>query len=164
MNKNDVLELLEYNRWAKERLIASLQQIRQDDFEKDLHSSHGGIRGTLLHILSSVNIWSSRLAGEAIVPLDNDKLKAVYDFKNEWDGLERKLSGLIDKFTDEQLQSRFEYQDTKGNNYSHPRVWALQHFVNHFTYHRGQIVAMQRQLGYKPVNTDLIGFYRERGR
>jgi len=162
MNKDDVLEFLEYNRWARERLIASLEQMKQEDFEKDLHSSHGGIRGTLLHILFAENIWSRRLAGEAMIPLDDAKLKDVNDFKNEWNKLEDKLSGLVKTLTDEQLHSRFEYQDTKGNKYSQPRIWALQQLSNHFTYHRGQIVAMQRQLGYKPVNTDLIGFYRKK--
>lgn len=75
---------------------------------------------------------------------------------------DKKFLDLVNGFTDEQLQSRLEYQDMKGNKYSHPRVWALQQLFNHFTYHRGQIVTMQRQLGYKPANTDLIGFYREK--
>ena len=162
MNKNDVLELLEYNRWAKERMITSLEQMKPEDFEKDLHSSHGGIRGTLLHVLFALNAWSGRLTGTTMAPLDDKKLKNVSDFKYEWDRLEKTLWDVADKFTDEQLQSRFEYQDTKGNKYSQPRIWALQQLFNHFTYHRGQIVAMQRQLGYQPVNTDLIRFYREK--
>ena len=162
MDKSDVLELLNYNRWAKEKLIVSLEQVTQEDFEKDMHSSHGGIRGTLLHILFAVNAWSSRLKGEAMVPLDNASLMTVNDFKIEWNRLEEKLMGLVDVLSEEDLRSRFEYQDTKGNRYSQPKMWALQQLFNHFTYHRGQIVAMQRQLGYKPANTDLIAFYREK--
>jgi len=162
MNKNDVLELLEYNRWAKERLIGSLEQMKPEDFEKDLRSSHGGIRGTLLHVLFALNTWSGRLMGDTMAPLDEEKLQNVSDFKYEWGRLEKTLVDVVDKFIDDQLQSRFEYQDTKGNKYSQPRIWALQQLFNHFTYHRGQIVTMQRQLGYKPVNTDLIGFYREK--
>ena len=34
------------------------------------------------------------------------------------------------------------------------------HIVNHGTHHRGQITHMLRQLGQKPVNLDLIGYYR----
>ena len=65
MNKTDMLELLEYGGWAKERLLASLEPMKQEDFEKDLHSSHGGVRGTLLHIMNAENIWSRRLSAEA---------------------------------------------------------------------------------------------------
>ncbi len=164
MNKDDVIELLDYNRWAKERLLASLGQMKQEDFEKDLHSSHGGIRGTLFHMLAALNIWTSRLSNEAMVPLDDVRLKEIGDFENEWNKLEEKLSRLVSEFNDEQLHSIFEYQDTKGIKYSQPRMWGLQQLFNHFTYHRGQIVAMQRQLGYTPPNSDLIGFYRERQR
>jgi uncharacterized damage-inducible protein DinB len=38
----------------------------------------------------------------------------------------------------------------------------LQHLVNHASYHRGQVATMIRQLGAKPIATDLIFFYRER--
>jgi uncharacterized damage-inducible protein DinB len=38
----------------------------------------------------------------------------------------------------------------------------MQHLVNHGTYHRGQITTMLRQLGAKPLSTDVIHFYRER--
>ncbi len=164
MNKTDMLDLLEYGGWAKERLLASLEPMKQEDFEKDMRSSHGSVRGTLLHMLNAENIWSKRLSAERVTPLDDTKLKKVNDFRSEWDRLDEKLAELVNEFTDEKLQSPFEYQDTKGNKYSQPTIWALQQLSNHFTYHRGQIVAMQRQLGYKPANTDLIGFYREKQR
>lgn len=162
MNKKDLVELFEYNQWAESRLLASLEQVSAEDFEKDLHSSHGGIRGTLFHMVNAENIWTSRLEGQEIVPLDSEKLKTPADFRRAWGGLDSRLSGLIASITDEQLQSRMEYHDSKGNKYFQPRIWAFSQLFNHFTYHRGQIVALQRQLGYKPVNTDLIGFYREK--
>jgi uncharacterized damage-inducible protein DinB len=40
----------------------------------------------------------------------------------------------------------------------------MQHVANHGSYHRGQIATLLRQLGAKPAATDLIRFYRERGR
>ncbi len=162
MNKADISELFEYNQWAKRRLLDSLETMRPEDFEKDLYSSHGGIRGTLLHMVNAENIWASRLTGESFSPLVESETKTVDDIKNKWDEIDRKLSGILTQATDEYLQSSFEYQDSKGNRYSQPRVWTFEQLFNHFTYHRGQIVTMQRQLGYKPVNTDLIWFYREK--
>ncbi len=46
--------------------------------------------------------------------------------------------------------------------YSNPMWQSLQHVVNHGTYHRGQVITMLRQLGAKPIQTDLMHFYRER--
>ena len=162
MNKNDIIELSEYHLWAKERLLLSLEAMKQEDFEKDLHSSHGGVRGTLLHVMNAENNWLKRLAGESNAPLDDSKMKRLDDFNREWEQLDKKLSASVSGLTDENLQSRFDYQDTRGNKYSHPRIWAFQQLFNHFSYHRGQIVTMQRQLGYMAANTDLIGFFREK--
>ncbi|MCL4511002.1 MAG: DinB family protein [Bacteroidetes bacterium] len=162
MNKRDIVELLEYSQWAKSRLLNSLEPMKQEDFEKDLHSSHGGVRGTLFHILNAENFWLRRLTGEPVVSLDEAKLKNLNDFKQEWDQLDKRLSELVNGLSEEQVQASFEYQDRKGNKYAQPRIQLLHQLVSHFTYHRGQIVAMQRQLGYQPANTDLIVFYREK--
>lgn len=43
-----------------------------------------------------------------------------------------------------------------------PLAHSLQHVVNHGTYHRGQITTMLRQLGAKPVSTDMSRFYLDR--
>ncbi len=37
-----------------------------------------------------------------------------------------------------------------------------QHLVNHGTSHRGQVMKMLRQLGVKPIATNLVVFYQER--
>jgi uncharacterized damage-inducible protein DinB len=39
----------------------------------------------------------------------------------------------------------------------------FRHFINHSSYHRGQIVTFLRQLGASPPSTDLILYYRRRG-
>ncbi len=42
--------------------------------------------------------------------------------------------------------------------YAQPLWQMLQHLANHSTYHRGQVTTLLRQLGAKPVGTDLIWF------
>ena len=160
MNRDDLLELFEYNQWAKVRLLDSLSRVKQEDFSKDLHSSHGGIQGTLFHMVNAENIWISRLRGEELRTINSEEVKSLGDLKAKWDELDKKLSMLISEYSDGDLLSEFEYQDSKGNKFRHPRIWVFNQLFNHFTYHRGQIVTMQRQLGYEPAHTDIITFYR----
>ena len=162
MTTKDLVELFEYNQWVKARLVPSLEAMKHEDVGKDLHSSHGGILGTLLHMVNAEGIWTSRLRGEEIRTFNSEEVKSLGDLKAKWDELDIKLSRLISEYSDGELQSEFEYRDSKGNKYIQPRIWAFSQLFNHFTYHRGQIVTMQRQLGYKPANTDIIGFYREK--
>jgi uncharacterized damage-inducible protein DinB len=39
----------------------------------------------------------------------------------------------------------------------------MYHVVNHSTYHRGQVATMLRQLGTRPLPTDLLVFDDEQG-
>jgi len=54
------------------------------------------------------------------------------------------------------------HKTTAGVAQAAPLWQMLQHLVNHGTYHRGQVATLLRQLGAKPISTDLILFYRER--
>lgn len=63
--------------------------------------------------------------------------------------------------TPDDLVRVHDIRTTKGEPYSHPLWQMMQHLINHGTYHRGQVTTMLRQLGVKPVATDLIAFYRQ---
>ena len=52
------------------------------------------------------------------------------------------------------------YRTMAGTPYVTPLWQIVLHVVNHGSHHRGQITNMLRQLGIKPANLDLIGFYR----
>jgi len=54
-----------------------------------------------------------------------------------------------------------KYRNTAGTPFEGPLWPMLQHVVNHSSYHRGQIATLLRQLGAKPMATDLIVFHRE---
>ena len=54
-----------------------------------------------------------------------------------------------------------EYKTFNFGVYQNPVWQSLQHLANHGTYHRGQVTTLLRQLGARPMFTDLMHFYRE---
>jgi len=56
-----------------------------------------------------------------------------------------------------------QFSDMAGTPYSEPLVHLMQHLVNHGTYHRGQVITMQRQIGVETVALDMLYFFREGG-
>ena len=53
------------------------------------------------------------------------------------------------------------FSDMGGAPYAEPLVQLMQHLVNHGTYHRGQVITMQRQIGVQTVALDMLYFFRE---
>ena len=79
-----------------------------------------------------------------------------------WQQIEEERAEFIAGLTDEAIQAELSYADTKGNRHTDPLGLLMQHVVNHATLHRGQIVAMIRQLGRTPPATDFL-FYLRKG-
>ena len=65
MNLQDIHDLYDYNYWAKRRILAVVETLSPEQFAKDLSSSHGGIQGTLFHIMGAEEIWFKRWKGES---------------------------------------------------------------------------------------------------
>ena len=163
MNLNDINLLYEFNYWAKGRMLGAVDSLSEELLSKDLKTSFGTLHGTLVHICAAEHIWLQRLIGMA-----NPKFLTVADMpnygavKSKWEEVEKGMVSYIHSLNEDQLQKTFTFLNFKGEPVSNVLWQALQHLVNHGTYHRGQITSMIRQLGGTPANTDLIGFYRQK--
>ncbi len=161
----DIRQLYDYNYWATGRLLGVVSSLSHDQFAKDLGSSHGGIQGTLVHSMGAEELWLKRWKGESPAALRSvADIPTVDALRDAWKIVERDMKEFCSSLrTQEDAERIVQYRDLKGNPYSQPLDHLMQHLVNHSTYHRGQVVTMLRQSGVKPVNTDLVGFFRQTG-
>ena len=47
---NELLTLLDYHAWATARVLEALAPLTPAEMERELHSSHGGVKDTLAHV------------------------------------------------------------------------------------------------------------------
>ena len=164
MHVQDIHTLYQYNYWAHHRILEVVETLTPEQFAKNLGSSHGGIQSTLVHVMGAEEIWLMRWKG--ISPTEFAKPEdyaTTHMLKQRWSDIEHEMMDFVHSLTaDADIQRVLAYKDMKGNPYSQPLYQLMQHLVNHSTYHRGQVVAMLRQSGVKPVGTDMVAFYRER--
>lgn len=157
----DIKTLFDFDKWATERILDVVAALHEDQYTKNLASSHGGIRGTLVHTYGAEWVWLERWRGTSPTSLfKEENLPTFSMLKEKWSALRPQLDQLVQSLTEEKLQSPLTYKDLKGNQYTQPLWQQMQHLINHSTYHRGQVVTMLRQLGVQPVATDLIAYYR----
>ena len=155
---NDLLALLEYTAWATARLLAALVPLTPEALDRDLHSSHGGINGTLGHLYGADLIWTARLSNQpALAFADLPELPALGLLEAQWGALQAGRRVLVAGLDPEQS---IVYANLRGEAQHSTVGEIVRHVVNHGAYHRGQIVTMLRQLGGAAPNTDLIAFYR----
>jgi uncharacterized damage-inducible protein DinB len=163
MNVAEVRELYEFNAWAQRRICDALASLPPEPYLRDLGSSHGGIHGTLSHIVWAEHLWLTRWQGRPppAVPQGKD-LRSLAEVRARWEEVEEGRAQVLRDLSDAQLAATITIQPTLGGVYVHTYLQTLQHGVDHSSYHRGQIVTLLRQLGARPPSTGLILFYRER--
>jgi uncharacterized damage-inducible protein DinB len=163
MTHRDLLTLVEFNYWARDRMFDSVSSLMADQFVQPLGNSFSSVRDTLVHIYSAEWVWFMRWQGtsptEPLKPQDYPDLATV---TAEWRDLESRIRAYVDGLDDELVLRALDYRQMNGQAFRSPIWQMVQHVVNHGTYHRGQVATLLRQLGAKPAGTDLIVFHRER--
>jgi uncharacterized damage-inducible protein DinB len=161
MTMKEINELFSFDEWATNRTLDSVSALTEEQFKRDLKSSHGGIQGTMVHICGADWIWLERWKGNSPAGLLSiEQVPTLDDLNNRWKSYREEIKKLLTTLDGARLEQHFAYKDTKGNQYAQPLFQQMLHKINHASYHRGQIVTMIRQLGAKPQNTDLIAYYR----
>jgi uncharacterized damage-inducible protein DinB len=144
-------------------MLDACAALAPEQFTRDLGSSFRSVRDTLAHIIGAEWLWLERFQGRTPGGLPSaDQFADLASLRARWAQFEAELLSYVNGLTPADLERSFDYKDLKGNPHSNMLWQTLQHLANHGTYHRGQVTTLLRQLGAKPVGTDLIGFYRER--
>ncbi len=164
MDITDLRTLLDYNYWARDRLLAAVEALTPEQFTRDLGSSFRSVRDTVVHIMGAEFAWLSRWKGESPTSLwSAEPFADLASVRGKWSEVEDGLRGFVAGLKEEDIGRVIPYKLLSGTAGASPFWQMLQHVVNHGSYHRGQVVTMLRQLGASPPKSvDLIAFYREK--
>ena len=161
---DEFFELFTYNGWANRIIFDAVAQLPEKQYFRDLKSSYGGVHGTLCHIVWAEQLWLHRWLKRPnpTVPQGTD-LKSLKEVCERWDAVDGERAAFVAGMADAQLDDTRLVKPSSGGEYIHTFRQMFRHFINHSSYHRGQIVTFLRQLGHTPPSTDLILYYRRRG-
>lgn len=156
-------QLFDYNAWSNQRVLEAAEQLSDEQFTKPLGSSFSSVRDTLMHICGAEWIWLERFHGRSPSSIPNNSdVQTLTALREHWRPQTEQLLSFVNGLTQNELDCVFEYKTINFGVYKNPLWQSLQHLANHGTYHRGQVATLLRQLGAKPILTDLMHFYRER--
>jgi uncharacterized damage-inducible protein DinB len=155
--KSTLLTHLDYSLWATSKLLDAASRLSPEQINRDLQVSHTSVLATLQHIYYADRVWFARLEGRQIDFADPAPGPSLDQLKEHWPPV---LSGLKAYVAaEEDLDRNLTSRRVNGDTFTIARWKVILHVVNHATLHRGQVMAMLRQLGQVPPATDLFYFY-----
>ena len=165
-----------YNAWMNEKLYALCTGLPDEERKRDRRAFFGSLHGTLNHILLGDRIWMLRFTGDRsrFESLDRDG-KPIHprgldhvlyrDFdllRSERAKTDAQILDWLGGLDEAQLTAPLAYRTvTTNEDWEVPLWWALSHFFNHQTHHRGQLTTLLSQLGIDPGLTDLVVFLHD---
>ena len=162
MTRQDLHHLVQFNFWARDRIVDAARQLSAEQYTRDLGNSFRSVRDTLVHLYSAEWVWLSRWEGTSpTTPIAPETYPDLDSLMRDWLDLERRFRDHVTAVGDD-VERVIDYRLMNGTPGRSAFWQMLQHVVNHGTYHRGQVTTMLRQLGVPPPkSTDLIAYYRE---
>jgi uncharacterized damage-inducible protein DinB len=115
------------------------------------------IRNTLVHCLDCEDFWvQHRLQKKAPPVFDPDKYPDVASLARQAAEVRGRTASFVAGLTDEDLgrEESVVFENGATARFTVSKVFL--HVITHDTHHRGQVVALARQLGYEPIELDLL--------
>jgi len=156
-------DLLLYMLWADRTTLRAIREVTPEHLRREAGISFGSLFGTMVHMLGSQRRWLARFQGHAPAHIPTlDDLPDLISWIHAWEETASEIEAFLAALTDEQLAASLTWTDSEGASLTAPLWQPVLHLVNHYSYHRGQIVSLLRQMGYQPPSTDLIRYFGER--
>jgi len=158
---NEFVELFAYNAWANRQVFDAAAALPADLYVRDLKSSHGGIHGTLAHIVWAEHLWLNRWLKKPNPAVAQGKdLHTAAEVRARWEEIEAERGAFLAQLSEAQMEETRAVKPSTGGEYQHTFGQMFRHTLDHSSYHRGQVVTLLRQVGVVPPVTGLIFFYR----
>ena len=160
--------LARYNRWMNAKLYDCAAKLDDATRKEDVGAFFKSIHGTLNHLLLGDRVWMGRFVGPLFVPasLGQELYADFNELRREREATDAAIEAFAGSLTEARIGTTLSY--TSISNPA-PRTialgFALAHFFNHQTHHRGQVTTLLTQMGLDIGTTDIPfmpGFERDR--
>src|SRR5437667_12368457 len=118
MTTPEARELFAYNAWANRRFFTALEPLPAESYLRDLKSSHGGLHGTLCHIVWAEQLWLNRWLGKPnpAVPQGRD-LTTLAAARTRWEAIEAERAAFLAMLGERRLDETMTVSPSTGREY-----------------------------------------------
>jgi uncharacterized damage-inducible protein DinB len=163
VEKDFVFTLFEYSAWARTRIFLAAQNLKHEQFIAPAACSHGSLRGTLVHTMSSERLWRLRCEGQMPPPimLKEETFPILEELRASWSKEEEARLSFLRSLNTDALSHKIRYLRTNGEAREDTLLHILIHVVLHGMQHMAEAAAILTELDQSPGEIDFIHFIRE---
>jgi uncharacterized damage-inducible protein DinB len=163
-----------YNAWMNRKVYDAAASLSDEERRRDVGAFFHSLHGTLNHLVLTDRAWLVRFTKDPSLlasldgttpeftgRLDQELYADFAALRREREKTDADIARWVGTLTDDDLAAPIKYYSVAyERHYEHALWWAVSHFFNHQTHHRGQVTTLLVQLGRDPGTTDLADMLR----
>ncbi|MFC6039452.1 DinB family protein [Paenisporosarcina macmurdoensis] len=153
--------MFHYHQWATQKLLHHIESKDEVIFHQVAKNSFKTISETYSHVLSVDYLWFKRLTGIEKPEWKVFDVSKVSITKEGFSQLHKEMEQFFETLTDDQWKETLHFTNIKGDPFSNTREEMFFTFINHSSYHRGQVTSFLRQFDLEGIPIDYIYFSKE---
>ncbi|WP_064093504.1 DinB family protein [Rossellomorea aquimaris] len=151
-----MIEMFKYNWQVREDWIKWCENIPYDELVKERIGGMGSILKTLFHVIDCEQIWINQIRDRPVEVKDIHLITALQEVVDYSNNTKLLTNSFLVGWNIEIEQKEIRKKRKNGEMISFTFKKILQHIIAHEIHHIGQLSIWARELGEKPVSSDLI--------
>lgn len=151
-----MLSLFHYNWQVREDWLNWCQTISEVEFHKERIGGMKSIRENLIHIVDCELLWLNSLVEKPIIFENRTAINTLSDISTYSDFVKSHTESFIEQLPSQYENNVIEVKRRDGTILHFTQKKILAHMVTHEIHHIGQLSIWARELGFKPISSDLI--------
>ncbi len=147
-------------RQRRETLLGYCDSLSNGHFNEDLESFGGrSISYLLVHIANTYNFWIGDFPNIDKKPVAKaGEFTSVKSMRSLFGEVDKTAQKFLDAYNPSPEQPITNKIPNRNIEITITPLQLFTHVITHEYHHKGQILSMSRQLGYTPIDTDVIRF------
>jgi uncharacterized damage-inducible protein DinB len=164
MNLDDIKMLFDYSYWARDKLLAAMDGMSDEEFNRHVGLTYGSVGGILGHCLSIERLYrlGTLFGRRDVEPLRDATLATLPALAQAWHEEEAEMRAFLNGLTAADLDETVTLTRRNGKELYFQRWQLLAHLANHGTQHRSEAAEALTMLQRSPRDLDLIRYFIEK--
>lgn len=145
-----------YNWQIREDWFTWCETISNEELTKKRIGGIGSIIHNLFHVIDCEQIWVNQMQGTPVIIKDINKISSLSDVMIFSNLTKPVTQSFIKSYTSEAKDRILVVKSKNGTTKSYSYDKIINHIISHEIHHIGQLSVWSREIGLKPVSSDLI--------
>ena len=145
-----------YNWQIREEWFKWCETISNEELTKKRIGGMQSIIHNLFHVIDCEQIWVNQMQGTPVIIKDINRISSLNDVKTFSNLTKPVTESFIKSHTSEAKDKILVVKSRNGTTKSFSFDKIITHIISHEIHHIGQLSVWSREIGLKPVSSDLI--------